>query len=350
MKETDSRETAKADVRSSIKRFRMPLRIITVLIVAALLLLWGLIMISKPYDRTLTTYSNFVVEESDDTVSVSEKLEEEGYIKDAAAFRFVASLSGSSKFRPGTYYISPSMDSRSIARIMAKGLTTSTGFTIPAGYTVEQTAAALDRDGLVDKDAFLEAAASPDLAQLEIFKNCEPVKGAQQVEGFLLPGDYELSNDADESMILIMMLDSFSNFYTDDFRARADEMGISTREVLIIASMIEKETSIDKERAAISSVIHNRYNLDLMTEDEIPKIPLCSPGKESIIAALYPDETEYTHYVLSSRLDGSHVFTSDDAEYEALLEEYNAAYEAKQKEKEAAKEDKKEDPESRDAE
>ena len=340
MKETDSREAVKTEARLNVKRFRRPLRIILVLLVVALALLWYLTMISKPYDRTRTTYSNFVVEEGDDEITVSEKLEEEGFIKDASSFRFLASLYRYSKFRPGTYYLSPSMDSRSIARTMVKGITTATGFTIPAGYTVEQTAAALDRDGIADKDKFLEAAASPDIASLDIFKNCDPVEGADQVEGFLLPGDYELSADADESMILIMMLDSFSNFYTDDYRARADELGISTREVLIIASMIEKETSIDKERAAISSVIHNRLQLDLMTEEEIPKIPLCSPGRESIIAALYPEDTEYTHYVLSSKLDGSHAFTADDAEYEALLEEYNAAYEAKQAQTEAAKEEK----------
>ena len=62
------------------------------------------------------------------------------------------------------------------------------------------------------------------------------------------------------------MLDAFANFYNDDYRARTDELGVTTRQLLVIASMIEKETSIDRERAAISGVIHNRINLELEEE------------------------------------------------------------------------------------
>ena len=84
-------------------------------------------------------------------------------------------------------------------------------------------------------------------------------------------------------------------------------------------------------------MIHNRYNLELAGEDEIPKVPLCSPSKESIIAALYPEEAEYTHYVLSSKLDGTHKFTSDDAEYEKLKAEYEAAVKERDEKKAAEK-------------
>ena len=102
--------------------------------------------------------------------------------------------------------------------------------------------------------------------------------------------------------------------------------------VQMIASMIEKETSIKSEKPMISSVIHNRINLGIIAPEDVPEIPLCSPGQDSIIAALYPSEDENIYYVLSDKLDGTHVFTSDEAEYKSLLDAYNAAKAAREEE------------------
>ena len=313
----------------NIRRFRRPLRIITVLIILAAVVLWYVYMMSRPYDRTRTTYADFVVEEGDGLNTIAEHLDEQKFIKSASRFETLGKLTLAKDFKPGTYYISPSMDSLSILRTLQSGLTTSKGFTVPAGYTITQLAAALDRDGLADREKFLEAAASPDLAQLEVLgENEEGLTGTDLIEGFLLPGEYTLSSDADETMMIIMMLDAFGNFYNDDCSARADELGITTRQLLVMASMIEKETSVDKERSIISGVIHNQINMELIKIDELPDKPLCSPSKESIMAALYPDEHEYTYYVLDSTLDGTHRFTSDEAEYNALLAEYEDAVKA----------------------
>jgi len=323
----------------SIKRFRRPLRIITVLIIFAALVLWSVYIMSKPYDRTRTTYADFVVEEGDDLDAIAEHLDEQKFIKSASRFEALGKITFAKGFKPGTYYLSPSMDSLSILRTLQSGLTTSKGFTVPAGYTINQLATALDRDGLADKKKFLKAASSPDLAQLEVLgENKEGLKGKDLIEGFLLPGEYTLSADADETMMIIMMLDAFGNFYNEDCSARADELGITTRQLLVMASMIEKETSIDKERATISGVIHNQINMELISIDELPEKPLCSPGRESIMAALYPEEHEFTHYVLNSTLDGTHRFTADDDEYELWLEEYEDAVKAASEEAEDAEE------------
>ena len=75
----------------------------------------------------------------------------------------------------------------------------------------------------------------------------------------------------------------------------------------------------DKEKPAISAVIHNRYNLELLPADELKKAPLCNPGEESIKAALYPEDNDNIYYVYNSKLDGSHVFTDDEEEYNRLL-------------------------------
>ena len=323
----------------SIKRFHRPLTIITVLIILAALILWSVYMMSKPYDRTRTTYADFVVEENDGLSDIAERLDEQKFIKSASRFELLGKLTLAKDFKPGTYYISPSMDSLSILQTLQSGLTTSKGFTVPPGYTISQLATALDRDGLADKEKFLEAAADPDLTQLEVLgENEEGLTGTDLIEGFLLPGEYTLSADADETMMIIMMLDAFGNFYDEDCSARADELGITTRQLLVMASMIEKETSIDKERAAISGVIHNQINMELVDVDDLPDKPLCSPSRESIMAALYPEEHEYTYYVLNSTLDGTHRFTADENEYNSWLEEYENAVKAEAEEAEESEE------------
>ena len=311
-------------IKKNRKRFHRSLRIVTALIVLAALALWGVYMMSRPYDRTRTTYADFVVEEGEDTSAVAGRLEEDGIIKSASSFETLSKITFAGKFKPGIYYLSPSMDSLDILRTLQSGLSTSKGFTVPAGYTVLQLASALGRDGLADEQLFLKAAGSPEIGSLEILgENEEGLSGTDLIEGFLLPGDYAWSAEADETMMIVMMLDAFANFYNDDYRARADELGITTRQLLVIASMIEKETSIDKERAAISGVIHNRINLELTPVSELPEKPLCSPGKESIIAALYPEDNEYTYYALNAGRDGTHRFTSDESEYNAWMEELN---------------------------
>lgn len=324
----------------NVKRFTRPLRIMAVLIALSLLVFALVNSLAAPRDRTEAAFKNVVIEEGDSTEDAAKKLQKSGIIKKASDFELLMKLTPSGAIRPGTYFLSPSMNSFDIIHMLTKGITTSTGFNIHAGLTVDQIATTLERDKLASKDAFIKAASDEALSQLELVsEDSKGLKGTDLIEGFLLPGKYNLSADADEGMMVFMMLDSFSNFYDEDCRARADELSLSTRDVLVIASIIEKNTSIDKERTAISSVIHNRISLEMTEKGEIPKVPLCSPGKESIMAALYPEETEYTYYTLSSKLDGTHVFTSDEAEYRAFIEEYKEASEAKKAEEaeEAAK-------------
>lgn len=302
---------------------RASLRLIIIALAVILTAVASMAALSKPCDRTIATYKAVVINEGDDLSKVAATLENEGIINNASAFSAVARMSFSSSFKPGSYYLSPSMNSFEIARTISNGITTSSGFSIPSGYNLEQIASSLARDGLADKEAFLEAAASEDLQQLEFIG--ENKLGSEQVEGFLFPGDYQIDSSADETMMIMTMLNQFSNFFNDDYKARADELGLSIREIMRIASMIETETTIDKERPALSAVIHNKFNMDMIPEADIKKPPLCSPSEESIVAALYPEDNDNIYYVYSSKLDGSHVFTSEKEEYEKLLKEYKDA-------------------------
>lgn len=197
------------------------------------------------------------------------------------------------------------------------------GFTLASGLTVKQTAKALDKAGFVDKKEFLKAA---DEISSKDFKYLDAdAEGYEKLEGFMFPTTYLVSKDADATMMIVTMLNEFENAFTEEFRDRADEMGMSIRDIIIIASVIERETDIDRERADISAVIHNRLNMGKKIIGGMPDKPICSPGIESIKAALYPVDTENIYYVLSDKMDGSHVFTADKSEYKELKKAYEAA-------------------------
>ncbi|MBR2541050.1 MAG: endolytic transglycosylase MltG [Mogibacterium sp.] len=305
------------------KRFLKPLRIIIVILAVVFAVLLSFYFISRPYDRTCSTFTNVMVEEGEDLAAVSARLEEAGIVSSSSAFSLVSRCLFLTDFKPGTYFLSPSMNLPDIARTMVRGLTISNGFSIPAGYSLDQIVTSLARDGFIDTESFMKSASSTFLQDIDFIGN--DIEGPQQIEGFLFPDEYAVSPAADETMIIMTMLDRFSNFFNEDYRARADELDMSIREIVVIASMIETETTLDKERAEISAVIHNRLNMGLYAEGEFPEIPLCSPGEASIIAALYPAENENIYYIWSDSLDGSHVFTADEAEYQQLVEKYNQA-------------------------
>ncbi len=151
------------------------------------------------------------------------------------------------------------------------------------------------------------------------------------------------------------MVSEFKKNFDEIWQSRAREMGMTVREVVILASLIEKETSIPKERKLVSAVFHNRLKrrmkLDcdptiiyalkqenrftdrLRTKDlrfdtpyntylypGLPPGPICNPGKESIEAALYPSPEAYLYFV--SKNDGSHHFSHTLREHMRAVKKY----------------------------
>lgn len=320
------------NTKTKAKLSKFNLRKILIILVIAIAVIIGIIVsfsiAGRPYDETNNSYKTVKIREGYDVEDIASVLHKKGIIGNEDKFVSLSHmLIHGVSFKPGVYYLSPSMNYRSITNTITKGITMGEGFELPAGYTVKQTAASLDQAGFVKKDEFLEIASTLDLSEFSFID--ENIDGYEKIEGYLLPGRYDGDPDANSAMILITMLNEFDNYYNDEFRARADEMGLSTKDVVIIASMIEKATSIEKEKSDISSVIHNKLNLGSKFDGGFPAAPLCSPSRESIKAALYPTDTENLYYVPDARLNGTHIFTSDRREYLALLDAYNQAVENK---------------------
>ena len=304
------------------------LKKILIILVISILLIIGIIVsfsiACRPYDRTNNQYKTIEIKENYSVDDVASTLEKQGVIGNKDKFvKLTHILVHGKSYQAGTYYLSPAMNLREIAVTIINGISTNEGFVLPAGYTVKQTAEALEQAGYCSKKEFLKVAAEIDFSSYDFID--KDIEGNDKLEGFLFPTKYTISDDVNAAMIIMNMLNEFDNIFTEDYKARADELGMSIRDIIIIASIIEKETTIHKEKPMIASVIHNKINMGIPFGNSYPSAPLCSPGADSIKAALYPEDNEDIYYILSAKLDGSHVFTDNLSEYRELVAEYEQA-------------------------
>jgi UPF0755 protein len=215
-------------------------------------------------------------------------------------------------------------------------------FTIPEGFELRQIAERLESEGLVNKDEFYAAIDKSkfDYAFVKDIPNRD-----NKLEGYLFPDTYDVFKNATEEEIINKMLNRFDQVFTEEYRQRAKELNMSYDQVITLASIIEREAKLDKERKIISAVFHNRLKKNiklqscatvqyLLKEQKevltykdlevdspyntykyagLPKGPIASPGAKSIEAALYPDKVDYLYFVANK--DGSHIFTKTYQEH-----------------------------------
>ena len=347
-------------MKKSIKKAMLVLGILFVVIVGSSALLSYL---NEPLDRDNSALVNVVVEEGSSTTDIANALKDANIIRSVRKFKICSKIwRYDGKYKAGIYSFSQSMTCSEISKIIVSGKESTNTFTIPEGYTIKQVAATLADNRLVDKDKFLEA--TKDSSAYKDFDFLDDAqKGKNHLEGYLFPSTYQVATNADEKQIITTMLSQFEQVFTDEYKKRAKELGYSENEIIIIASIIEKEAQVDEDRAKIASVIYNRLdkgmNLQMCSTIQyilgeakpvlsiadtqidspyntyqnsgLPKGPICSPGEASIKAALYPDDTDYLYFVVSEKLDGSHNFSKsysqfekDSAAYEKALEKQDS--------------------------
>lgn len=320
---------------------------IVVLIVAIGVLAYGF------YSSNLEAVSpdgvdkEFTIAKGSSVKAISAQLEEQGIIKNANVFAIYCKFSDKAgKIKAGKYILSSSMTVEQIVSKLAAGNAQSNSkrFTIPEGFELRQIAERLESEGLVDKEEFYEAIdkakAVFDYDFIKLIPNREG-----KLEGYLFPDTYEVFKNATEQEIIEKMLSRFDQVFTEEYRQRAKELNMTYDQVITLASIIEREAKLDKERKTISAVFHNRLKKNiklqscatvqyLLKEQKevltykdleidspyntykyagLPKGPIASPGAKSIEAALYPDNVDYLYFVANK--DGSHVFTKTYQEH-----------------------------------
>ena len=266
--------------------------------------------------------------------AAANRLREKGVINSVRLFRIYAGLDGfQSKIKAGEYLVRPAMTAKEIAATLVKGDVVSYKITIPEGYNLYQIADLLEEKGIVVKKAFIEKAFDKQLMSRM------GVEGVS-FEGYLYPETYFFTKNMKAKDIIARMRAGSRDKFTRKLKDRSKEIGLTPHQVIILASIIEKETGNPDERPIISAVFHNRlkkkmrlqtdptviygmietYDGNIRKKDLLKKTPyntyrmsglplgpIANPGIDSIMAALYPADVGYIYFV--SMNNGSHVFS-----------------------------------------
>jgi UPF0755 protein len=215
-------------------------------------------------------------------------------------------------------------------------------FVIPEGLTLAQIEGLWEREGYGTAEEFHRVASGLQWCQEY------DIKG-DTVEGYLFPNTYQISEGTPPRQAIKMMLNEFNRQWTTPLREEAKSLGLSTHEVITLASIIEKEAKCPDERPLISAVFHNRLRLgwrldadvtvlyalgnpkrrltsadlsvtspyNTYTYKGLPPGPICNPGMASILAALRPASVPYLYFVAVG--DGRHYFSTTLNEHQDMI-------------------------------
>lgn len=285
---------------------------------------------------------------------ISSMLEHEEIIKNRLFFIGMATLlSKKTEIKAGEYEFHTQMLPWEVLDNLVRGQVKRHLVTIPEGYTLSQTAQLLEDLNIIsEKQLFLQKTTSPIfITSLGLF-NPTTDGIVSTLEGYLFPETYHFIKEMDPEEVIQTMVQQFKKVFQIDLSNRASQLGISPREGIILASIIEKETPLKEEKPLISAVFHNRLKKKIPLQSDptviygiknfdgnltkahlmkltpyntyikngLPPTPICNPGKESILAALYPASVPYLYFV--SKNDGSHYFSSDIGEHDRAVWKY----------------------------
>jgi UPF0755 protein len=285
---------------------------------------------------------------------IADLLAREHVIRSALGFRLYARLVRHSplEFEAGKFQVATNMSAGEALDAMEKGPIVEAGIrvTFPEGYRLEQMAArAAKRLGGIgiEEEPFLAAAASGDFSLPPYLP-----AGTKTVEGFLFPSTYEFSKSSTVDDVIRRLLGQFGKVAEPLPWDQAEKLGVTPYEMVVVASMIEREARFEEDRAKIAAVIFNRlkkgmalqidatvqYALGdwgpiLIADREVdspyntylhaglPPTPIANPGEASLEAALSPAHANYLYYVVIDAA-GHHAFTDSYDEFLRLKDQY----------------------------
>jgi len=270
---------------------------------------------------------------------ISQRLFDKKVISNQRMFRWAVQLMGKETEIPvGTFKLVDANSNYKIIEQLVYGSPEIKKVRLLEGWSVEQIADQINKVMGLSKDEILSLS-----NDYRFLKNHDIQ--ASSIEGYLFPDTYHFFDGDTPHIILSNLVDEYKKFWNDERRHRADELGLSEHDVVTLASIIEGEAIYDSERPTISAVYHNRLNIGMRLQADptiqyiiddgprrllnrdlrikspyntylhegLPPGPINSPGEESLLAALYPEENEYLFFVAKG--DGYHTFTKNEEEH-----------------------------------
>ena len=343
-------------------------RVVIIAVVVSLLFgaagMWYLGQVNPAGGDTVAT--NFTVNDGDNLQTLSQRLKDEGFIGNAAIFRWYVERNGGLDITPGYYQVIKGSHMGDVmARLATPPSATFANVTFPEGFTIDQMGVRLaDRTLRLSAERFIAAANE---SAVETWLRPEP---GGSLEGLLFPDTYQVSGEETEEQVVARMVSLMERVGRQEGLDESEEsVGLSPYQVLIVASLIEREAKVAEDRSLIARVIYNRLEARMQLQIDaslyyrapegasftelkeidspyntyrnrgLPPTPIANPGRASIAAALNPapnpnvadpicqgvaQPCRYLYYVLADK-NGAHKFAATLEQHERNVEEARAA-------------------------
>ena len=325
---------------------RILLVVIAILVVAAAgAAVWLLVGAEKPYKGYEGAEQFVEIPPGAGPAQIGRRLTASGVVRDSISFRAALARSGQARrLQAGEYRFDQPMSAREVIDKLARGDVFLRPITFPEGLTIQQMAQIYERDGGGSRADFVAASRNAALV-----RDIDP--GAPDLEGYLFPNTYSLPRRTTAAQLVEQMVTAFRDVLTPEIVQRAAARGLTVRQLMTLASLVEKETAKPEERPLVAAVYTNRLRIGMgmqcdptviyalekagkytgnLTRESLqfdspyntyryaglPPGPIAAPGRASLDAASAPADVPYLYFV--SRNDGSHVFS-------ATLDEHNRA-------------------------
>ncbi|MCG8549002.1 MAG: endolytic transglycosylase MltG [Desulfobacterales bacterium] len=316
-----------------------------ILAVIGVAMLWMSRFIKAPAD-TRSQSVTFTVSSGQHLNTIARNLKGQGLISNLSAFKFYVRIKkAATRIKAGEYEMNTGMSPKTILSLLTSGKNKLYRFTVPEGRNLKEIAILAREAGLCSARHFLSLCNDPE------FINQLNVPG-MSLEGYLFPETYFFSKETDCKTLITTMVSTFNRTFNDRWKSKAKEIGLSVHDVVILASIIEKETGNAKERPLIASVFHNRLKRNMRLESDptviygvsdydgrirykhlrrvtpyntykingLPAGPIANPGAKSLEAALYPAQTNYLFFV--SKNDTTHKFSTNLRDHNKAVRKY----------------------------
>ncbi|MBY0496576.1 MAG: endolytic transglycosylase MltG [Cyanobacteria bacterium] len=290
---------------------------------------------------------------------IGDQLVRAGVVRDPTIFRAALWISGRARaLKAGEYRFNQPMHALDVIDKIARGDVYKRLLTFREGLTIAEMAQVFEEKKFGTAADFQKAAAN-----VKLIADLDPA--ATDLEGYLFPETYSLPRNTPASDVVAQMVAGFRNALTPEIRTATEAAGFSVRELVTLASLVEKETGAGDERPLVSAVYRNRlkigmpmqadptvifalqkagrYNGNLTREHlreldspyntykygGLPPGPIAAPGRASLHAAAMPADVDYLYFV--SKNDGTHVFASTLAEHNRNVFTWQVEYFRKQR-------------------
>ena len=301
------------------------------------------------------------VDQGQGVQEIADMLEEAVVIDSAIQFRVLVALLGYDKMlQAGEYELDPDAPALEVVYRMRRGIISPLFVTVIEGWRLEEIADALDEQGVISREDFLDAAVAGNF-KFDFLRSLRP---ATSLEGYVFPATYFYRRADSAEDIIQQMLEAMDKNLTPDLRSQARDRGLTVHGVLTLASIIEREAKIQEERPIMAQVFLKRLRLGIpleadatvqyalaldadsveesgywktaLTDEDLeidslyntyrlrglPPAPIAAPRLESILAVIQPADTNYLYFVATGDEEGSHAFAETLEEHQKNVDKY----------------------------